>query len=228
MSSINKVYLIVFLIYLAIMAFIGHYVSKKKVATYSDYLVAGRSMPFFVLVMTYAATGLGAGFTIGTVEKTASMGIMAALYPTAEATGSLVLALLVSKFMNKLGRDLELYTISQYLEIKYDSRMKAVSAIINAITASIIVGSQIIAGASIISIITGIDLWLTMWITGAVILYCKRRTVGSCVHRRITRRNCMAGYGSSVTACNKICWRMGYSKISSRPSPFFNKNWISS
>ncbi|MDK2879551.1 MAG: solute:Na+ symporter, family [Thermoanaerobacteraceae bacterium] len=164
-------YIILFIIYLTGMACIGYYSGKKIATTYDEYLVAGRRMPFFVLVMTYTATGMGAGFTVGTVQKAYNVGIQAALYPTAEAFGSLVLAFLVAKYLNKLGRDMNLYTVAQYLENVYDVRMRVIAAVITALCSSIIVGSQIIGGASVVSAITGISMSWTIWIAGGIVLY---------------------------------------------------------
>jgi SSS family solute:Na+ symporter len=73
--------------------------------------------------------------------------------------------------MNRIGREKNIHTISQYLEINYDVRLKTLSAILNAVCSSIIVGSQIIAGASVIAIITGINMTVAVFITGAFILY---------------------------------------------------------
>jgi len=153
MSGAESVYLWILGIYLIGLVYMGYFVGKRYAKSYEDYLVGGRRFTFLTLVMTYAATGMGAGFTVGTVEKGYAVGLQAALYPTAEAFGSVVLAFVMAKYMNKIGKELKMYTISQYLETLYDVRMRVIAAVITALCAAIIVGGQIIAGSSLISII---------------------------------------------------------------------------
>jgi SSS family solute:Na+ symporter len=171
MSGAESVYLWILGIYLIGLVYMGYFVGKRYAKSYEDYLVGGRRFTFLTLVMTYAATGMGAGFTVGTVEKGYAVGLQAALYPTAEAFGSIVLAFVMAKYMNKIGKELKMYTISQYLETLYDVRMRVIAAVITALCAAIIVGGQIIAGSSLISAITGIDIMWTLWIAGGIVIY---------------------------------------------------------
>jgi len=165
-----NIYLILFGIYLVFMAIVGVYSGRKVAVSYEEYAVSGRRMPLRYLVATYAATGMGAGFTIGTAQKAAFLGLGAAMYPTGESGASLITSLL-AKPVHKISQKLKLYTVPQLLENAYGVEVRTFCAIITAICLSIIAGGQLIGGSSIISAITGLDINASLWIAAAIVLF---------------------------------------------------------
>lgn len=54
-----NIYLVAVVIYLVFMALIGVYFAKKSVKNSDDFMVAGRSLPLFVVMGTLLATFVG-------------------------------------------------------------------------------------------------------------------------------------------------------------------------
>ena len=119
-----------------------------KVHTRADYLVAGRSLPAFVLVFTLLSSWIGSGSLLGGAENAYKHGFAALWQPAGGWAG---LALIY--FIAPRARRFAQYTIPDLLEVRYNqtARVLGVTAILFTYTA--ITSYQFIGGGDILHLI---------------------------------------------------------------------------
>ncbi len=120
----------------------------RKTRTRQDYLIAGRSLPAFVLVFTLLSSWIGSGSLLGTSENAYSNGLVALWQPAGGWVG-----LLLIYFVAPRARRFAQYTIPDLLEARYNqgARVLGVIAILFAYTA--ITSYQFIGGGDVLSLI---------------------------------------------------------------------------
>jgi SSS family solute:Na+ symporter/sodium/proline symporter len=120
----------------------------RKVKTKADYLVAGRSLPAFVLVFTLLSSWIGSGSLLGGAEEAYRHGFVALWI----AGGGWV-GLLFIYFIAPRARRFAQFTIPDLLEARYNqtARVLGVIAVLFAYTA--ITSYQIIGGGDILHLI---------------------------------------------------------------------------
>jgi SSS family solute:Na+ symporter/sodium/proline symporter len=118
------------------------------VKTRADYLVAGRSLPAFVLVFTLLSSWIGSGSLLGGAENAYEHGFVALW----QAAGGW-LGLLLIYFIAPRARRFAQFTIPDLLEARYNqtARVLGVIAVLFAYTA--ITSYQIIGGGDILHLI---------------------------------------------------------------------------
>ncbi len=116
--------------------------------TKQDYLLAGRSLPAFVLVFTLLSSWIGSGSLLGTSENAYNNGLVALWQPAGGWVG-----LLLIYFIAPRARRFAQYTIPDLLEARYSqgARVLGVIAILFAYTA--ITSYQLIGGGDVLSLI---------------------------------------------------------------------------
>src|ERR1700740_867779 len=119
-----------------------------KVKTKADYLVAGRSLPAFVLVFTLLSSWIGSGSLLGGAENAYKHGFVA-LWQGAGGWAGLLLIYFIAPRARKFAQ----FTIPDLLEARYNqaARVLGVIAILFAYTA--ITSYQLIGGGDILHLI---------------------------------------------------------------------------
>jgi SSS family solute:Na+ symporter/sodium/proline symporter len=120
----------------------------RKVKTRADYLVAGRSLPAFVLIFTLLSSWIGSGSLLGGAENAYRHGF-AALWQSAGGW----LGLLLIYFIAPRARKFAQFTIPDLLEARYNqtARVLGVIAVLFAYTA--ITSYQLTGGGDILHLI---------------------------------------------------------------------------
>src|ERR1700761_5387924 len=134
---------------LIVLALLGVSVARLgKVKTKADYLVAGRSLPAFVLVFTLLSSWIGSGSLLGGAENAYKHGF-AALWQAAGGWAGLALIYFIAPRARKFAQ----FTIPDLLETRYNqtARVLGVIAILFAYTA--ITSYQFIGGGDILHLI---------------------------------------------------------------------------
>jgi len=133
-----------------------------------DYFLAGKSVRFFPLMMTFLATQVGGGVVLGAADEAFRYGWPVLLYPLGAALGLIALG-------SGIGRKLagfKVSTVAQILEVVYGSPVlrKAASAL-SVISLFMILVAQIIASQKfLVSLgLTNIPLFIAFW--AIVIIY---------------------------------------------------------
>jgi solute:Na+ symporter, SSS family len=120
----------------------------KKTKTKADYLVAGRSLPAFVLVFTLLSSWIGSGSLLGGAENAYKHGF-SALWQGGGGWAGLLLIYFIAPRARKFAQ----FTIPDLLEARYNqtARVLGVIAILFAYTA--ITSYQLIGGGDILHLI---------------------------------------------------------------------------
>src|SRR5579875_1852610 len=120
----------------------------RKTHTKADYLVAGRSLPAFVLVFTLLSSWIGSGSLLGGAENAYRHGFPA-LWQAAGGWAGLLLIYFIAPRARRFAQ----FTIPDLLEARYNqtARVLGVIAVLFAYTA--ITSYQIIGGGDILHLI---------------------------------------------------------------------------
>src|ERR1700749_2538044 len=138
--------LVLCLIVLALLSVSGARLGKVK--TKADYLVAGRSLPAFVLVFTLLSSWIGSGSLLGGAENAYKHGF-SALWQGGGGWAGLLLIYFIAPRARKFAQ----FTIPDLLEARYNqtARVLGVIAILFAYTA--ITSYQFIGGGDILHLV---------------------------------------------------------------------------
>ena len=101
-------------VYLTVLLWIGIR-SARKVKSSSDYTLAGRDVPWIVVLATTAATMIGGGASVGFVSKVCQVGIAAAVVTCAWHLQLIFTGLFVAPKL----RGLNLITVGDYFHLKF-------------------------------------------------------------------------------------------------------------
>jgi SSS family solute:Na+ symporter/sodium/proline symporter len=119
-----------------------------KVHTRADYLVAGRSLPAFVLVFTLLSSWIGSGSLLAAAENAYRHGF-AALWGAAGGWAGLALIY----FIAPRARHFAQYTIPDLLEVRYNQTARLLGVVAILFTYTAITSYQFIGGGDILHLI---------------------------------------------------------------------------
>ena len=139
------IHLVVILLYLFTLIGIGMY-KAGKIKTQSDFAVAGRSLPPWVLVGTMLATWMGTGSILGNAGKTYETGMAALILPL----GSILGIVLLTKIAGKV-RAFEKFTVPEILGDRFGPGARMLSVIALVIAYMVIVSYQFNAGGAVLN-----------------------------------------------------------------------------
>jgi solute:Na+ symporter, SSS family len=135
----------------------------------ADFFVAGRSLSAPLLFTTVLASNIGAGATIGATGRGYFDGISAWWWNGSAAIGSVFLAFFIGPRIWRAAKANNLLTTGDFLELRYGALVRAlVTWLIWLGTLSIFAG-QLIAGASVLSVVAGVPRWLGTIISAFVV-----------------------------------------------------------
>jgi SSS family solute:Na+ symporter len=147
-------------IYAAFLLFVAQWVSREK-AGYkkdtSDYFLAGRSLPWWAIGASLIAANISAEQIIGMSGSAFKMGIAIGAY---EWMAALTL-IIVGKYLLPVFLKHQIYTMPQFLEQRYDHRVRMVMAFFwLGVYVFVNLTSILWLGAQAVNTVTGLDL---MW-----------------------------------------------------------------
>jgi len=119
-----------------------------KVKTKADYLVAGRSLPAFVLVFTLLSSWIGSGSLLGGAENAYKHGF-AALWQGGGGWAGLLLIYFIAPRARKFAQ----FTIPDLLESRYNQTARVLGVIAVLFTYTAITSYQFIGGGDIVHLI---------------------------------------------------------------------------
>lgn len=122
-------FIIVLAVYLVIMAGIG-VISQKKIDNSEDYFLAGRGLPWPVLMLTMSATFIGANATLAKVGLGYTQGMSAAIMSTAMGMVGMVVFGFLSPRVNSIGREYNISSVSQLIRYRFGPFAGIVAAVI--------------------------------------------------------------------------------------------------
>ncbi len=118
MSYLNNLDYSIILIYLVIIFFLGIYFTKKASNSVEDFFIGGRSMPWWLLGVSMAATNFSIDTPIAVTKFVASEGIGGVWFMWSSA----ISAIMVTFFFSKLWRRSGVITDAQIIEERYSGQ----------------------------------------------------------------------------------------------------------
>ena len=119
-----------------------------KVKTRADYLVAGRSLPAFVLVFTLLSSWIGSGSLLAAAENAYKHGF-AALWQAAGGWAGLALIYFIAPRARRFAQ----YTIPDLLEARYNQTARVLGVIAILFTYTAVTSYQFIGGGDVLHLI---------------------------------------------------------------------------
>lgn len=150
---------IILAIYMIAMLLIGLYL-KKNVDSSEDYYVAGRSLPWYLVIMTMAATYIGAGATLADTGLAYDQGV-SMFIATIVTMAAMFLFGLISPRVSKIGFKYDIISVSGLVTWRFGKWPGVFSAVIVIWALTGTLAGQVSGSATVIPIIftnVGVDM----------------------------------------------------------------------
>ncbi len=161
-------YLVAILAYLLAMGGTALWFAKRRVHTGDEFMLAGRSLPLWVMVGTLLATWVGSGTVVGGAAFTYQYGPLATIFFYA---GVPIGILILYFFLADKVRSLSTYTIPEVLERRYGPAARIMAAICILLAYVAITSYQFIGGGYVLHLTTGISVNDGSALTAVVIVF---------------------------------------------------------
>ena len=149
--------------YLGLLLWIGAR-AARRVRTANDFTIAGRSIPWIVVMATTAATMIGGGASVGMVAEVHHIGIAAAVITVAWHLQLIFTGLFVAPRL----RGLNLVTVGDYFHLKFGPLAREL-AVFNCVIFLVgALAAQMAAIGTVTHSILGLDYTTALWIGAAV------------------------------------------------------------
>lgn len=145
-----SVYLACVLLYLTALAVAG-YTRTRALRSGEDFLVAGRSLPAWVLVFTLLSTWIGSGSLFGGAGLGYRSGF-SALWQSAGAWAGIVVVYFLAPRVRRLAK----YTVPEVLEMRYGSAARVLATITTVLAYTTIAAYQFRGGGRLLNLVAGI------------------------------------------------------------------------
>ena len=142
--------------------------TARYVRSSSAFFVAGRSLGPGLILSSMLAANIGAGSTLGATGLAYRDGVSAWWWVGSAGLVSLVFGALVSPRLWSLAKEQNFYTTGDYLEFRYGATVRAVATTLVGVGSLALLAGQLIAGAAILNVITGMPRWLGAATGGAI------------------------------------------------------------
>jgi SSS family solute:Na+ symporter len=120
----------------------------RTVKNEADFLVAGRTLRWPVLVFTLLSSWIGAGSLLAGAENAYNNGFVALWQPLGGWIGLLIIGLIAGR-----AREFAQYTVPDLLETRYNSTARVLATIAIVISYTVIASYQLIGGGDILHLI---------------------------------------------------------------------------
>lgn len=162
-----NIYLIAVIVYLVAMAMIGVFFARTSISNSDDFMVAGRSLPLFVVIGTLLATFVGSGTVIGGASFIYQYGPWAAIW---NLSGGFIGAIILYFIAGKIRRS-ELYTVPEMMEKRFGASTRLIASIFIILAYVGITAYQFTGGAYVLQLTTGIPLEVGAFIMFALVVF---------------------------------------------------------
>jgi SSS family solute:Na+ symporter len=134
----------------------------------SEFFVAGRSLGPGLVLVSMLAANIGAGSTVGAAGLAYTDGLSAWWWVGSAGIGSLFFAFLVAPRLWQIAKDHDFYTTGDYLEFRYGAVVRGVTTALIGLGVLSLLAGQLIAGATILNVLTGMPKWAGALTGGAI------------------------------------------------------------
>jgi len=141
-------YIVIILLYLLVLT-VFNFIRARRIKSQEDFMVAGRSLKWSVMVFTLICTWIGSGTFIAGAEFAAKAGF-SALWLAAGAWVGIILIYFLTAKIQTFGQ----YTIGDILEARFGPVARVFGAFALLISFTVIVSYQFVAGGFILNVIS--------------------------------------------------------------------------
>ncbi|MBU2880722.1 sodium/sugar symporter [Psychrosphaera sp. B3R10] len=168
--TLNPIDLAIFVVYVLGLIAVAFYVSREKAGhdkNTDDYFLAGHSLPWWAIGASLIAANISAEQIIGMSGSGYVLGLAIASYEWMAA----ITLIIVGKYFLPIFLKRKIYTMPQFLEQRFDSRVKTTMAIFwLAVYVFVNLTAVLWLGALAINTLTGLDLTYCMILLAALSL----------------------------------------------------------
>jgi SSS family solute:Na+ symporter len=159
----TKTAILIGLIFYVVLTTVVSFIMMARVKKPTDYLVAGRGLPFWVLIGTIVGTCIGTGVIIGGSGLSYQHGWAGSAYPIGLGLGTIITGLCFAKM-----RRYKFMTLSEEIACYYEGNRNVVefSNVSLFLSQLCWLTVQIMGGAAVLGAVTGLDPRLCVVITG--------------------------------------------------------------
>ena len=143
------------LVYAAALAALGLFFGRR-VRGAADFFVASRGLSSGLLFSSFLAANLGAGATVGVAQLGYEYGLAAWWWVGSAGIGSLLLAFFVGPRIWREAKKHELYTVGDWLELRYSRAVRFLMASLLWLGSLAILAGQLIAMGFILEVVAGL------------------------------------------------------------------------
>ena len=153
-----SVFVVVLAIWCAAQVALGLWIARR-VRNSADFFVAGRSLSAGAIFSTFLAANIGAGSTVNATALGYREGLAGWWWNGSAGLGTLVLAFWVGPKLWRIARDHNLYTVGDYLALRYSEGVRGISALLIWLGSFFILSGQLIGCAVILNVLAGWPMW---------------------------------------------------------------------
>ena len=162
-----SLHLTLLIIYSCVVVGVGLW-TARFVRTGSAFFVAGRSLGPGLILASMLAANIGAGATVNVAGLAYREGLNAWWWSGSAGIASFALAFWVGPRVWTLAKEHGFYTTGDFLEFRYGATVRALITSLVCFGSLWILAAQLIAGAAIISVLTGAPRWVGSIIGGGI------------------------------------------------------------
>lgn len=171
MNNVQIISLIVILLYFAVTAFTGIYFSRRKrekgaKQSNEEFLMAGKSLGPWMLAGTLFAANTGGASTTGVATNVLSQGLSASWYVISAGIGFVIVAYIAPYFRRSKSS-----TVPEIISKRYGKPSHIFTAFTSITALFMATGAQIIATASIITVVTGIGFNIAAIVSTVIVIF---------------------------------------------------------
>jgi len=155
--------------YLALMLVIGIYASRKQ-DSIEDYFVASGRIGTFSIACLWLASWVGGAAIVGGAAKSYEVGISGGWYILCMAIGCLLFGLFFSARINRIGKEKQLLTYPEFIELRYDSRTRIVATITTIAAYTGFAAGQLAAAGAVLSTLLVWDYSSSLMLASTIIV----------------------------------------------------------
>jgi SSS family solute:Na+ symporter len=164
-QAMHPLDLTIIVAYLGLIIFVGVRLSGR-VKDAHDFFLAGRSLTFWVIGLSIIGTNIGANSYIGASGNAYQVGVAQANFEWIGAIPAMVIAALI---FIPLYWKAEVYSIPEYLGLRYNQAVRVTAALITSIVAVFAIAVALWAIAITLETYLGWPTWVGILVTGTVV-----------------------------------------------------------
>jgi SSS family solute:Na+ symporter len=157
--------LVSIILYLLVTILVG-FLAARRVKTSGDYMLAGRSLPIVLSSAALFATWFGSETVFGASAQFLNEGLYGVIE---DPFGAALCLVLFGVFFARKLYNMNLLTLGDYFKVRFGKRTEIIASICLAPPYIGYIAAQLVAMGLILSVVTGMELWMSIVICSAVV-----------------------------------------------------------